>query len=210
MSFSSRVLAVLLLALPLATAGCGGGDGGARDLTTGDLALMVLPKEELGDKFAGLEVFSEESGPRTNETFVEGFDDASEGEQFVEEFGRVTGYDRVYQGAALIAQSLTIYETSNGASGALESVLGEAGEQPDIELEEFDAGDIGDESRAAMLRQPGIALSAMVFFRIDEIAALFVITVSEASPLEDEKALQTDVRDLAPKLAERIEAALED
>lgn len=141
---------------------------------------------------------------------MEGFEDVSEGEQFVEEFDRITGYERVYQGAALIAQSLTIYETSKGASGALESVLSEAGEQSGIDLEEFDAGDIGDESRAAMLRQPGVALSAMVFFRIDEIAALFVITVSEGSSLADEAALQTDVRDLAPKLADKIEAALED
>jgi hypothetical protein len=215
MKSRSRAITVLLLlaVLPLAAVACGGGGGSggdaAHNLTAEQLGAMVLSKEELGETFTQLELLAEESGPQPNDKFLESFQDESEGQGFIDEFGRVTGYEQVYQGPALVAQSLTLYETADGAGAAIDSLLEDAGQQSGIELVEFDAGTIGDESQAVVMRQAGTALSALVFFRIEEIEALVVVTVSEGSPLADEAALQSDVSDLAQRLDDKIEAALE-
>lgn len=208
MSLWPRLL--LLLALPVAAVACGDGDDDiARDLTVDDLAALVLSKEELGEKFAELTHFAEESGPQPNAAFLMDFEDADEGRRFIDDFGRVTGYDQVFQGPALVAQSLTLYGTSGGAAEAMAVLLDETEQVPGIELKEFDAGAIGDESKAVVMSQAGAALSTMVLFRIDTVGGLLAVTVSEASPLADEVALKSDARDLARKLADKIEAALE-
>lgn len=203
------VLILLLLAMPLAITACGDGDA-APDVTTDDLAAMALTKEELGGKFAEVNLDSAESGPQPNDTFLEGFEDPGEGRRFIDDYGRVTGYDLVFQGEALIAQSLSVYETPAGAGDAIAVLFDEVEQVPGIELEEFDAGVIADESRAMIMRQAGAALSALVLLRIEEISVLVAVTVSEASPLSDEAALRNDAGDLARKLADKVHAALID
>jgi hypothetical protein len=98
--------AILLLAV-LALAACG--EQGpeptadrAADIPVGDLALMVLPKEELGELAAGLRLADEDSGPSSNAKAATASLDPDDTGETMRGVGRVAGFDLVYADPKLL------------------------------------------------------------------------------------------------------------
>jgi hypothetical protein len=68
----------------------------AANIPVGDLALMVLPKEELGDLAAGLRLSNEDSGPSSNAKAALASFDPDDTAETMRGAGRVAGFDLVY------------------------------------------------------------------------------------------------------------------
>lgn len=92
---------VILLLAVLVLGGCGqqGPEptaDRAANIRVRDLALMVLPKEELGDLAAGLRLSNEDSGPSSNATAALASFDPEDTAETMQGSGRVAGFDLVY------------------------------------------------------------------------------------------------------------------
>ena len=157
------VLVALTLALVVACGGGGQKDLTDREVTDDELSLMVPPLSDLGSQYADFELDQDESGLRSNEDVIEAALDKEDEARDVDEFGRVNGYEEQYssmgavlegKGAALIGTQVELYEDADGASGDLRDSVEDAKRQvgnseEDVafeSLEEFDAGNIGDQS----------------------------------------------------------------
>lgn len=92
----------LLLLCGLVLASCGQGGNRAADapdaeVTKADLAIMVLPAEELGGLAEGLRVAPDESGPESNAAAARGSLDPDDSARRLRGAGRVTGYELTYR-----------------------------------------------------------------------------------------------------------------
>ena len=128
--FFLSLAAALLLALGTVATSCGGGDDeltqALESLAENDLAVMVLPQEELGDEFANLEV-DEDSGFVDNEEAADDTIDPDDTANDLERAGRINGYALEYsdptfsaleagEGVLSVATVVTLFEDGSGAS----------------------------------------------------------------------------------------------
>jgi hypothetical protein len=113
---TASVVTAPLLAISLAVvAACGGaGDSdnelerALRSVTENDLAVMVLPQEDLGEEFAALEI-DDDSGFKDNEEAADETIDPDDTADSLERAGRINGYELLYS-----APSLSVLEAGVG------------------------------------------------------------------------------------------------
>jgi hypothetical protein len=200
------------VALPLLALACGGDGGGTAETPGGDiqeisgddLASMVRTAEEVGEALPGLApVQQTHVGPVSNEDEIDRAIDPDVRRADIQKYGRVSGYEASYSpldGEEEILIMLELYQTPEGASGFLRDML----EDPQTfgGLDEFDASGIGDEAGGRTGEPiPGVPATGIVL-RVDRVVAVVSISQSE----ED---VRDGVRQLAEKVARRVEAALE-
>jgi hypothetical protein len=226
-----RRLFTLLVALAFLSASACGGGGGPKDMTDreitdGELSLMVLPLSDLGSQYAQFELSQDESGFQSNDKTIENAFDPEDEAADVQRFGRVKGYEEDYLSSAgllggtgpfHIATGVILHEQADGASGNLKNGVEDAqkavgGTKDDATLEtseEFSVKDVGQEA-AGLFQKGSVAgndggltfYQTLVGFRQGRLIGSVSIT-----RLDDE-----DVRDeataLARKLDDRILAVL--
>lgn len=212
----------LLLVLPLVACVGGGGQDLAGGITDEALAAIALPKGELGSEYADFELAT--SGVETREERMGHVSEDEAGD--LKRFGELKSYHERYQrdealteasGAFTVGITVYLFESSSGASGYLQDDLADleraravvpgAGIVEDIER--FTLDQIGDESQGfrATINLPtktGIvpAPQTAAWIRRDRLLALVsLIRV-------DDKDVRDEVRALARKLDERMQAAL--
>jgi hypothetical protein len=222
---------LLPLAFLLALAVACNGDSGPADLTAGEitdeqLSLMALPQSELGPEYTEFELDEDESGLNSNEQAIEDAFDPEDETADVERFGRLNGYGQQYssfqamldgEGVFLVGTDVDLFEDSDGASGnfrdTVEDAKGQVGEtREDLTIEsaeEFDAGQIADESagysfraRPTLGEDGGSFHATTVGFRRGRIIGSAIIV-----RLDDED-VREEVTALVGKLDERIQAVL--
>jgi len=85
-----------LLVCALALAGCAFGDeGGSEEINRDELAIMVLPRGELGSEFAAFEV-DDDSGPGSARRLADNTMDPDDTPASLKRAGWTTGYDLTY------------------------------------------------------------------------------------------------------------------
>lgn len=213
----------LLLVLFLAGCGDGGkGDSLAAHISDEALMSMALAKEELGDEYADFDLAT--SGVETRE---ERTGDVSEDEaEDLKRFGELKSYHERYQREGALAEGsgpftvgVTIYlfQSESGASGYLQDDLADLeqarAETPGAGLVEnidyFALDQTGDESlgfRATinLTTETGIVPVRQTAAWIRRGGLLVLFSLMRL----DEKDVRDEVRALARKLDERIEAVL--
>lgn len=226
------VAMALLFAVCLAVlSGCGGGEADvtAREIGDEELALMVLPQDELGTEYAELELNEDGSGFLSNDEVIAESHDRDDERRDIERFGRVNGYSEAYsttggflagEGLPDVMMGVELLRDSAGASGRLEdeiadyeTELREQAEEEDAQeadLRPFSTGGIGDEAVGLQVRftipvDGGLKLSyyaTYVSFRRGRLVGAVLVGESEDRDRRDEVAA------LARKLDERIQAVL--
>ncbi len=173
-----------------------GEEPGARELTPEEelLASLVLTEEEVGEVFPGQEwrVFSQPE------------------EFFGEEppLGQVASLVAFYEPQQVadvfeVSTLLLLFETAEDAGKQFQEMSRLALEGgPGVEIEQFDAAGIGDEAHGQVNRTPEVYTS--VLLRVDRV----VVDISLPLGLTDED-MRDAARQLAQKLAEKIQASLE-
>lgn len=182
----------MLLATSLVLA-CSG--SGPQPITAEDLEAMVITKDELGPKFAGLNRIVSTSGPTSDGAL---YDDSP-----------VTGYPQNFTGAVRISINLEAYQNADGPREAVatmrEVMLGEGVMGP---VEEFNIPAIGDEARGIRMgTEPPGGITQIVLCRRDRVFFVLAIESAEGSPLAG-NGFGQDVIELAEKQAEKIETEL--
>ncbi|MEX1255310.1 MAG: hypothetical protein WEE64_13310 [Dehalococcoidia bacterium] len=166
------------------------------DITDNDLAIMVLPAEEMGDDYEGLEVFGDGSGQITNVEAAEDSFDTDRTAEDLEEMGRVTGYDLTYRDPGFLSRdgsgglltavtSVTLFEDAEGASAFIDKEESDAEEakgevQEGVLLEDFETGpaDLADEAMVmefhAVFGELDI-YGTVVYLRLDRLVGLAAV-----------------------------------
>jgi hypothetical protein len=206
---------------------CGGDDElqqALESVAENDLAIMVLPQDELGDEFADLEV-DEDSGFVDNEQAADDTVDPDDTADDLEEAGRIDGYELAYTGPALsaleagegiisVTTEVELFEDGGGASGFLAKQIDdferlEGGElEAGVTLEDverFAVDGLADE--AIGLRQQAsfgdVDMHAtLVVFRLDRLVGAATIVRA------DDADVNSQVEEIAQALDERIEGVL--
>ena len=168
------------------------------------LASMVLAAEEVDEVFPSLvqiqQVFQ---GPVSNEDEIKRSIDPEERRAELETYSRVAGYEASYAPAGeevAIRIELALYATAEGGSGSLKDQLED--QEGSGGFDRFDVGQIGDEAEGGTGESiPGV-LGTGILLRVDRVLAIVVVIGSE----EDVK---DDLRELAVRLADRIQAAIQ-
>jgi hypothetical protein len=239
MKMTSVATALLFAICVTLLSACGGGEADltARAISDEELALMVLPQEELGAEYAELELREDESGFRTNDMTIEEDVDPDDERQDVERFGRLNGYSETYASSSFLGESafgfdeegmlvaigVELLRDREDAPGYLEDsvseseamFLDEAEGQEGLELEldsrRFSPGGVGDGA---------LGLQMYLGAAMDDVSVLSVNTTFLAFRrgrllgivgvvLGGEKEDKRDeVTALARKLDERIQAVL--
>lgn len=213
------------LLLVLFLAGCGGGEKGddlAADVSDEVLMSMALAKEELGDEYADFKLATSGVETREERTGQVSEDEAED----LKRFGELKSYHERYQREGALAEGsgpftagMTVYlfQSESGASGYLQDDLADleraravvpgAGLVEDIDY--FALDQIGDESlgfRATvnLPTETGIVpvRQTAAWIRRGRLLVLFSLMRL------DEKDIRDEVRAVARKLDERIEAIL--
>ena len=202
-------------ALPL-----GGEPEPAPSATKRQLALMVLPRDELGPEADGLRQ-SRLAGPRDNAAEAEGTLDPDDDGETLRESGRRFGYHLTYtardgadEGVLEIGTSVELFETELAASHYLHDQADDyeflRGQKvaPGVKLvasERLDPGDVGDEARAltAAVRAGKRRLhGTIVAFRHGRIVGAAVLARFDTADAG------ARTRELADALDRRIDAVL--
>jgi hypothetical protein len=225
-----RLFMVLAALVLLSASACGGGGSGPKDMTDreitdGDLSLMVLPQSELGPQYADFKL-DDTSGLQSNEEAINAAFDTEDEAQDVEQFGRINGYEAFYtspqalledKGPNNVGMQVILHENADGASGNLNDGVGDAqravgmtkGDVTIQGVDTFEVAGIGDEA-VGMIQKASLKVGdqeltfeqTVVGFRQGRLIGSVTITDLEG----------TDVRDqataLAAKLDERIQAVL--
>lgn len=227
------VAMALLLAICLAVllSACGGGngddelEGALRSVTNNDLAIMVLPREDLGEEFAHLEI-DHDSGFVDNEEAADGTVDPHDTAGDLERAGRVTGYELEYdapdflsalQVGAGVLETATQVDLFRGPSAASDFLAEEVSDHqrfegkeiaPDLILEEVETFAVDGLADAAMgLRaRAGIGDAKLhltfVLFRLDRVVAGAWVFRADDSNVDSQ------VQTIARALERRIEGVL--
>jgi len=212
MRFNRWTWFLLLLALPPLTFACSDEEPGGATATPAvldDLAPALPSAEEIGQALPSLAPIQPEyfQGPRTNEDEVSTAIDPTKTQQEIDEFGRVTGYEGSYkpeEGEEEILVGLALFETVEGANRWLQArsdvdqlvqLYG-----PDAEVEEFDAGDVGNEAKG-ITATLNVAVTTVIL-RVGNVVAFAQVAVSQ----ED---VTGEVTELARLVAEKVQALLE-
>jgi hypothetical protein len=218
-----RRAAVVSVVCALLAVGCAGGDEGLDDVEPADLAIMVLPPEELGEAVAGLEPDGELSGTSTNADAASGSVDPADSPADMQRAGRRAGYDLHFvdvdlgalqrrAGIVELATGVELFGTPEEAAAYRERVLGGYGRfvgkeiSPGVTLvraepEDAEVGDAGTLVRSTLSGDGFVVHSTGVDFAVDEVVG--TVLVSRADPDDaTEQALE-----LAEALERRIRAA---
>jgi hypothetical protein len=173
-------MALLFAICPAVLSACGGGEADVtdHDISDEELALMVLPQEEFGGEYAGLELDEAASGFLSNEEAIETNSDGEDEQRDIERFGRVNGYTEVYSSplaveddpsaasemGLMLGTGVELLRDSEGASGRLEDEIAdyerefreEAGaeEAQGADLQFFSIDDVGDEATGLQMEFP--------------------------------------------------------
>jgi hypothetical protein len=237
--FLVALIGALVCGLVLAACGGGGGEEQQVDLTSGqitdaELVLMLLPKAEMGEEYAGLS-FARDPWLWTASDITSGALDPEEQAEDLEQFPLVSGSHVVYAESAIdgetgeptdrtVAFTVYLFEDPQAASGYLEDELADwesqvgtmrTGlrhfEQELTAAERFKPGGIADESR-------GIRLTLASFINPPSAIDVHLTTVwFRRGRLLASTSMSTTLGDpdfreaaeaLARKLDERIQAVL--
>lgn len=238
--FLVSLTAALVCALVLAACGGGGeeeqqGDLTAREITDQELILMLLPKAEMGEQYAGLS-FVHDPGLRTANDIIDAALDPEEQAEDLERFALVSASDVVYAESTIaeesgeptgqtVAFAVHLFEDAEAALGYVEDELadfeGQIGatrtwprdrEQKLTAAEQFKPGRIGDESRgmrftlAVSFIDPSLTVDAHATMVWFRRGRLLA-SVSISTNTGDED-FREAAEALARKLDERIQAVL--
>ena len=144
----------LLLAICLAMLSACGGDNGdneleqaLRSITENDLSIMVLPQEDLGEEFAGLEI-DDDSGFKDNEEAADETIDPNDTAEDLERAGRINGYELSYSDPMLSALEAgvgvitvtTEVDLFRDADAASDHLAKQVSDWQQLEGEEIEAG----------------------------------------------------------------------
>ena len=152
------------------------------------LASMVLTAQE-----------AREALPEEVETALGGPDRGQRSE------GEVARWAQTYEsaGGEMVAMVLRLYETADVARKRFLVESDPAKDTEGVEIVRFDVGDIGDEAEGSVSESFDGRLFTNAFLRVDRVLALLAVGPSE----QEQRAV---LLALAQKLAENIEATLED
>jgi hypothetical protein len=185
---------LLLLLTPFSILACSG--GGSADITVQDLESMILTKEELGTKFAGLNRIVNHSGGSTSGVANDGTD--------------IVSYRQSFTGTVRLNVDLAAYKNIDGPREAVatmkEVILGNSLSGA---VEEFQLPIIGDEVQGLYITgdPQGGTTQIIVLCRVDRVFLLLGIEYDASSaPVGTE--FQNDAVDLANKQINKIEAEL--
>ena len=221
-------LAATVFALSAMASACGGGGDELKQaldsLGANDLAIMVLPQEELGDEFADLEV-DEDSGFEDNKVRADDTIDPDDTADDLERAGRINGYDLTYSDPALsaldagegviaVSTEVELFEDASAASDFLAKQMDDFGRLEGEEIESgltlaevdtFAVDGLADEAMG--LRSRGAFgdtefYDTTVAFRLDRLVGAAVLDRA------DDADVNSQVEEIARKLEGRIEGAL--
>ncbi len=229
-------IALLLAICPAVLSGCGGGEADItdREISDEELALMVLPQEEFGVEYAGLELDEVASGFMSNETAIENAYDGEDERRDIEGFGRVNGYTEVYSSplaveddpsassemGLMLGTGVELLRDGDGASGRLEDEIAdyqkevseEAGaedvQQGDLQL--FSPDGVGDEATGLQMEFPvSVDTGLSLLYNATHVSfrrgrVVGAIVIGEFNARDR----RDEVVALARKLDERIQAVL--
>lgn len=221
-------LALVLGAAALLAASCGGGDDPAAGLdltsfTANDLAIAVLPAEQLAGTAQGLEIDPDQSGFSDNERAADDTIDPEDEPADLDVLGRVNGYTLAYvdgdfsslkakRGVFGVSTGIDLIKDANGAGLFLEDQLADyerlAGTQVDTEVTLKTATVTplaGPAEGAAILlasiEANGVVLHAtIVAFRLDRLVAAVVLIRADSTDVS------AQAKAIAASLARRIRA----
>jgi hypothetical protein len=119
--------------------------------------------------------------------------------------GEIARWSQFYEstGGEVVTMDLRLYETADVARKRFLVESDPARDPEGVEIVRFDVGDIGDEAEGSVSESFDGRLFTNVFLRVDRVLALLAV-----GPSEQEQ--RTALLPLAQKLAEKIEATLED
>ncbi len=231
MKFHLLILAfaAILLSLAAAASACGGGDDdelkkALESLSENDLAIMVLPQQDLADEFADLDV-DEDSGFQDNEARADDTVDPDDTADELKDAGRINGYGLTYWDPALTALEegqgvisvSTEVELFEGGGAASDFFAKQVGDRKRMEGEEIEANvTLEDVERFAVdgLADEAVGLrqqvsfhdvqmyGTAVAFRLDRLVG--AATLARA----DDADANSQVEDIARALEERITGVL--
>ena len=223
----SRVLFSSVAVLFLATA-CQGGDDELKraleSLVENDLAIMVLPQEELPDEFADLPV-DKDSGFVDNEKTADDTVDPDDTAADLERAGRIIGYDLDYsdptfsafeagEGVILVGTGVQLFDDGDAASDFISKQVEdfERFEGKEIEVgavledvERVAVDGLGDEAIGLRIRIGFGDLRSYqtaVPFRLDRLVGAAFLTRA------DDENIDSQVEEIARALEQRIEGVL--
>jgi hypothetical protein len=223
-----RLLTILMALALLSVSACGGGgqkDITDREITDGELSLMVLPQSDLGSQYADFKL-DDTSGLQSNEEVINNAFDTEDEAQDVEQFGRTNGYEESYtvsaglpeeKGPIHIATGVILHKDADGASGNLKNgvedaqrAVGMTKEDVTIQgVDTFEVADVGDEAvgliqkASVKVDQGELAVDqTMVGFREGRLIGSVGITNLAGADVQEEATA------LARKLDDRILAVL--
>jgi len=195
------------------------------EITSDQLALMTLPKADLGEDYATFQL-AVDAGFESNQQNIEDDRDPEDEARDVEQFGRVNGYSAGFEssaavlareGAYVVGTSVELFDEAAGASGYLwddvadlERDIAKTSEGLTLtHVERFGVETVGDESAGLRLTlsfgDEGETLpvyATYVMFRRGWIVAYAV------SARFDQNDVAGEVEALARKLDQRIQAVL--
>ena len=207
-----------LLLLAALVAGCGGSSSSTLDsVARNDLAIMVLPADELGEIASGLEV-DPESGYQDAAEVAADTIDPDDTAADIEAAGFRSNYQLNYTTAGdssepiQVTSQVALFGTPEEATGFVATTVGDAESQEgvkgptgatisSVDIEEADEpGDSAWQGSATATIGTSEISSTVVAFSIDQIAASVSVTkLGDPVPTDD-------VQELAQKLEARIEA----
>ncbi len=221
----SSVTTALLATLALA---CGAGgdelDEALRTVAENDLAIMVLPQQELGGEFADLEI-DEDSGFTDNEENADDTIDPADTATDLEQAGRIIGYSLRYSdptfsalaagdGLVSVGTSVQLFERADDASAYVDQQLDDTrrfeGEEvePGLTLQEFDTfavKDLADQATGLRYHIGFIdaeTYQTVVVFTLGRLLGAAFITKA------DDADVDAQVEEIARALEERIVGVL--
>ena len=215
--------ALALLAACALAAGCSGGDGGLEEVEPSELAIMVLPPEELGASADGLEPDGELSGASDDADAASASVDPADGPADIARTGRRAGYDLHYvdldlgslrrrSGVVEAASGVELFGTEEQAAAYRREVIGDyrrfVGREisPGVTLaraepEEVDVGDEASLVRSTLSGDGFAVHSTAVDFRLGTVVGTVLLSRADTTDVGDEAV------DLARALERRIRAA---
>ena len=209
----------LLLLLAVLAAGCGGGSASSTlgSVAKNDLAIMVLPAAELGDRADGLHV-DPQSGFEDSADVAQDTMSPDDTAQDIDDAGFQFGYQLNYTNAGTsdepvqVTSQVSLFESAEAAGAFVDETIGGAKDLEGAEvgagakvtavnMEEVDEpGDSAWQGSATATAGATKISSTVVAFTIEQVAASVSMTkLGDPPPTED-------VQELAQKLASRIEA----
>jgi hypothetical protein len=221
----------LLFAICLAMLSACGGDNGdseleqaLRSVTENDLSIMVLPQDDLGEEFAGLEI-DDDSGFKDNEEAADETIDPDDTAEDLELAGRINGYELIYSDPVLsaleagtgvinIATEVDLFSDASAASDHLAKRVNDRqqleGEEIEARLtlekvEMFEVDGLADEAvglRARLSFAEVQFYQTVVAFRLDRLVG------AAYAYRADDSGIDSQIEAIARALEVRIEGVL--